>query len=124
MLPQNEYFPQTVLHQGSTLEEKLEEMGMSIKEFEIRTCKPEKTIIAVLKGTSAITQEMAIKFENVTKIRARFWLRSQSRYDEYETREKLKTAINEAENWTRKFPLRLYLRKGKNLVLHAKHKTT
>jgi len=55
----NEYFPQTVLHPGSTLEEKLQEMGMSIKEFALRTEKPEKTIIAVLKGTSAITQEMA-----------------------------------------------------------------
>lgn len=104
MLPQNEYFPQSVSHPGATLEEKLEEMGMSIKEFAIRTCKPEKTIIAVLKGTSAITQEMAVKFENVTKIPSRLWIKHQSIYDEYKTREKLKTAINKAADWTRRFP--------------------
>jgi len=104
MLPQNEYFPQTVLHPGTTLEEKLEEMGMSIKEFALRTCKPEKTIIAVLKGTSAITQEMAIKFENVTKISAGFWMRSQNRFDEYKTREKLNQNISQAADWTKEFP--------------------
>ena len=104
MLPQNEYFPETVTHPGTTLEEKLEEMGMSIKEFAIRTCKPEKTVIAVLRGTSAITQEMAIKFENVTKIPARFWLRSQSSYDEFKTREKLNKNVKHAADWTKKFP--------------------
>jgi len=104
MLPQNEYFPQTVSHPGSTLEEKLQEMGMCIKEFALRTCKPEKTIIAVLKGTSAITQEMAIKFENVTKIKADFWMRRQNSYDEYKTRERLNLNIEQAADWTKKFP--------------------
>ena len=62
-----------VFHPGVTLEEKLEEMGMSIKEFAIRTSKPEKTIIAVIRGRSSITTEMAVSFENVTKIPASFW---------------------------------------------------
>lgn len=100
----NQFNPQTILHPGSTLEEKLEEMGMSIKEFALRTDKPEKTIIAILKGTSAITQEMAIKFENVTKIPASFWMRHQQRYDEFKTREKLKVVVTEAEPWAAEFP--------------------
>lgn len=104
MLPQTEYLPQTVSHPGTSLEEKLQEMGMSVKEFALRTCKPEKTIIAVLKGSSAITQEMAIKFENVTQIPAHFWIRRQSRYDEYKTREKLKISIEEASTWSKLFP--------------------
>ena len=44
----NEYYPQEVLHPCETLNEKLEEIGMSRKEFALRTGKPEKTIIAVL----------------------------------------------------------------------------
>lgn len=101
---ENQYFPQSVLHPGIVLEEKLQEMGMSIKEFALRSNKPQKTIIAVIKGSSAITQEMAIKFENVTQIPANFWLRYQQRYDEFRTREKLKTIVKNAEPWARKFP--------------------
>lgn len=104
MATTNQYFPQTVFHPGVTLEEKLQEMGMGIKEFALRTDKPEKTIIAILKGTSAITQEMAIKFENVTQIPANFWMRHQQRYDEFKTREKLKSVVAEAVNWTKEFP--------------------
>lgn len=100
----NQYFPQTVSHPGNTLEEKLQEMGMSIKEFALRTDKPEKTIIAIIKGVSAITQEMAIKFENVTQIPANFWIKHQQRYDEIKTREKLKCVVIEAGQWTNEFP--------------------
>ncbi len=35
----NEYFPETVTHPGFTLNEKLEEIGMSKKEFALRTEK-------------------------------------------------------------------------------------
>ena len=87
----NEYFPQTISHPGTILQEKLQEMGMSIKEFALRSDKPEKTIIAIIKEESAITHEMAIKFENVTQIPANFWMRHQQRYDELKTRDKLKT---------------------------------
>jgi len=104
MIQQNEYFPQAIPHPGSTLEEELEAMGMSIKEFAIRTNKPEKTIIAVIKGKSAITQEMAIKFENVTRIKADFWIRFQNKYDEYKTREKINLNIGQAAEWAMKFP--------------------
>jgi addiction module HigA family antidote len=72
-----------VYHPGETLDEKLKEMGMSIKEFAVRTGKPEKTIIAVIKGTSPITSEMAVSFENVTAIPAHFWMNAQRMYDEY-----------------------------------------
>jgi addiction module HigA family antidote len=104
MTPVNEYIPQTISHPGAILEEKLQEMKMSIKEFALRTGKPEQTIIAVIKGNSAITQGMAIKFENVTKIPAAFWMRHQQCYDEFKTREKLKVAVSEAETWTKSFP--------------------
>ena len=72
----NQYIPQSVSHPGETLEEKLKEMGMGPKEFAVRTDKPEKTIIAVMKGESSITADMAVLFEGVTKIPAHFWLNS------------------------------------------------
>jgi len=100
----NEYFPEEVLHPSITLNEKLDEMGMGKKEFAIRTGKPEKTIIAVLKGESSITPDMAVQFENITKIPAKFWINKQSRFNEYKARLKRKLDIVNAEEWTRSFP--------------------
>lgn len=100
----NEYYPEEVFHPSETLNEKLAEMGMSRKEFALRTGKPEKTIIAVLKGESSITAEMAVLFENITKIPAHFWLNKQSRFNEYKARLRRKLAVEEAIEWAKEFP--------------------
>ena len=112
MVRQNQYFPQSRPHPGETLAEKLEEMEMGPKEFALRTGKPEKTIIAVMKGESSITPDMAVQFENVTKIPANFWMNHQRAYDEYIAREKRKTTIDEAVTWAKQFPLADMIKKG------------
>jgi len=100
----NEYIPSIVFHPGETLAEKLEEIGMGPKEFAVRTNKPEKTIHAVLNGTSSITPEMAVLFEQVLKIPAHFWLNRQLSYDEWKAREELKVKLEAANNWAKEFP--------------------
>ncbi len=100
----NEYFPDIVLHPSVTLNEKLKEMGISNKEFAARTNKPEKTIVAVLKGKSSITCDMAVAFENVTCIPAKFWINKQSRYNEYVARKKQASVIEASLDWAKKFP--------------------
>jgi addiction module HigA family antidote len=112
MVKQNKYFPQSVPHPGKTLDEKLEEMEMGPKEFALRTGKPEKTIIAVLKGESSITADMAVQFEHVTKIPAHFWMDYQRSYDEYIARKKHKEAIDAAVSWAKQFPLADMIKKG------------
>jgi HTH-type transcriptional regulator/antitoxin HigA len=106
----NEYFPQSVPHAGETLEEKLQEIKMGPKEFAIRTGKPEKTIIAILKGESAITPDMAVQFENVLGIPARFWMNAQRNYDEYKAKEKQAALIAESNEWAKLFPVREMLK--------------
>lgn len=83
MEKQNQYYPPIVFHPGETLAEKLEEMGMGPNEFALRTGIPEKTIMAVFNGKSAITPEMAVRFEQATQIPANFWLNHQKSYDDY-----------------------------------------
>jgi Zn-dependent peptidase ImmA (M78 family)/plasmid maintenance system antidote protein VapI len=77
---------------------------MSRKEFALRTGKPEKTIIAVLKEESSLTPEMAILFENVTQIPAQFWINKQARYNEYIARKKYEESISQAAEWAKQFP--------------------
>ena len=101
-----------VYHPGVTLDEKLAEMGMGIKEFALRVSKPEKTIIAVISGKSSITTEMAVSFENVTKIPASFWLRKQQAYDEYLVRKRREELAVKSAEWMKKFPVREMMKRG------------
>ncbi len=99
-------------HPGRTLSEKLEEMGMGVKEFAVRTSKPEKTVIAVIKGDSSITPDMAVAFETVTMIPAHFWMNAQRMYDEYQARLRRADLIAMSEEWMRKFPVNELVKRG------------
>ncbi len=81
MATRNEYFPQTVHHPGETLKEKLEEMQMSQTEFSIRVGISEQIIFSIVNAKSAITDEIAILFEDILQIPAHFWTNSQRSYD-------------------------------------------
>jgi HTH-type transcriptional regulator / antitoxin HigA len=98
------FIPAVSFHPGVTLAEKLDELNMPIKEFAIRVDKPEKTIHAVLNGSSSITSDMAILFERVLSIPATFWLKKQSNYDEYSARQKALEAQSQQTEWAKNFP--------------------
>lgn len=100
----NQYQPESVTHPGETLKEKLQELGIGAKEFAVRTDKPEKTITQILKGESSITPDMAIQFEHVLQIPAKFWLRYQAAFDEYKARIKATEKLIEAQNWAKQMP--------------------
>lgn len=84
MTPSHTYLPDTISHPRETMREKLEELGMSPKELALRTGQPETAISSILNGESSITPDMAVRFEDVLKIPARFWVRRQGLYDEGE----------------------------------------
>jgi len=107
-----EFRPNIFPFPGQDLAEKLEELKIGPKEFAVRTGKPEKTITAILKGESSITADMAVSFETVLKIPARFWLNRQKDYDEYKAREKRKQAVTEAEQWVSSFPVKQMIKNG------------
>jgi addiction module HigA family antidote len=106
MMKRNEYVPQTVSHPGATLREKLEELGMSQKEFAVRTGKPEQTIVKVLNGDSSLTPDMAVQFETVLGIPAKFWLNRQQNYDEAVAREKRNKLLAASVPWASMFPFK------------------
>lgn len=100
----NQYYPESVTHPSAILQEVLEEKQMGAKEFAIKTGKPEKTISMVLNGKSAITPDMAIRFEQVLRIPSHFWNEAQKNYDEYKARVKYQSSIDEAVSWAKEFP--------------------
>ena len=106
------FVPPVEFHPGITLSEKLKELGMSVKEFAVRTSKPEKTIFAVIGGKSSVTSDMAVAFESVTKIPARFWLNVQRGYDEYIARQRREELLASAYKWASFFPLSKMMKFG------------
>ena len=112
MASKNQFIPQVAFHPGETLSEKLDEMGIGPKEFAVRTGKPEKTIIAIIKGKSSVTAEMAVQFEHVLKIPAHFWLSIQHNYDEFVAREERRTVLEDSIGWAKKFPVADMIKKG------------
>ncbi len=99
-------------HPGDMLQEKLEELGMPIKEFALRCGKPEPTIHAVLQGKSSVTPDMAILFEKVLGIPAHLWLSLQCQFDEFKARQQLDEELQREIQWARKFPFRDMVEKG------------
>lgn len=101
-------------HPGTTLREKLDEMGMGVKEFAVRTSKPEKTINAVLMGDSSLTPDMAVAFEQITRIPAHMWLNLQRNYDEYMARQKREAILNDEDTiaWAKCFPYSVMAKSG------------
>ena len=85
---------------------------MTPKELAVRCNKPIKTISEVLNGKSAITPEMAIQFENVLQIPARYWLRRQYHYDEATARNNRQNVIEEAKEWAKQFPYSEMAKRG------------
>ena len=104
MTKRNEYIPQTVTHPGVTLKEQLEELGMSQKEFAVRTTKPEQTSVKVINGESSLTPDMAVQFESVLGIPANFWLKRQQNYDEAVARAKRRDVLVAGVDWAASFP--------------------
>ncbi len=112
MTQANQYTPSTVSHPGVTLGAKIQEMDMSVREFAVRAAKPEKTILAVLRGDSSITPDMAIIFENVTQIPAHFWMARQRNYDEAMARKRMAQRIESAAEWAESFPVEEMIKYG------------
>lgn len=103
---------------GRDLAEKIEEMGLDANDLAARMGYTPKAVNDILQGYSRITPEVAVMLEMITEIPAAYWLRSQMDYDEYLTRERVKTSLDNQPLWRKSFPPELnardWVEKGKN----------
>ena len=100
---QSVYEPVSIIAPGETLEEILDERGITQAEFAKRVGKHPKTINEIIKGVAVITPETSMEFEQVLGLPAHFWNNLEARYQEMKIRiEKEDTQslfINEAEKY-------------------------
>ena len=106
------YTPGKMEHPGVLIEEKLQEMEMSVKEFALRADKTEQAVLDVIQGKSSITPEMAILAEYVTGMSAEVLLNWQKEYDARKARDRFAERQMKEKSWVASFPLEEMMENG------------
>lgn len=90
---------------GDTIQESLDEMGMSQAELAERIGRPKEKINDIIKGREPITTPTAHKLEKALGVSASFWLNRETEYRrqlyEIEQKEFLQTCVD----WLKGFPV-------------------
>lgn len=91
---------------GDTIQESLDELGMSQAELAERIGRPKEKVNDIIRGREVISTPTAHKLEKALGIPASFWLNRESEYRrqlyEIEQKEFLQTCID----WLKAFPIR------------------
>ena len=85
------FTPSVFFHPGTTLDEKMKEMNLGMKDLSAMTGIPEHTIWNITNGDASISVDIALALETATHIPARMWLKSQHLYDDYQLSQRSST---------------------------------
>ncbi|MCX7044215.1 MAG: HigA family addiction module antitoxin [Candidatus Sumerlaeota bacterium] len=89
----NEYKPDRASHPGETLEEMLEEQGISMADMAGHLGCPVQTVSDIIHCHAAITDELARQLEHeFPLVPASFWIAMQRNYDEFAGRKQVRRA--------------------------------
>lgn len=91
--------PNIAIHPGETLEELLEEFGMSQVDISKRTGLTPKTINEIVRGKSSITPETALKLAAVFGTSTEFWNNLERQYQDVLSRLKLEKELEKEKKF-------------------------
>ena len=91
---------------GETLQELLEERGLSQAELAKRLGLTTKHVNEIIKGKSPITPETAIGLERVLAVSATFWNNRERRYREFVARQEEEQRLTTQLDWVDQFPIK------------------
>lgn len=111
-MPTLEYKPDRVSPPGDTLQDILDERGISQTELAARLDRSEKNLSQVVNGKAPITPQLALDLELALGVPARFWLNRESTYREALAREAESPLDEEVVAWGRLFPYNLMAKRA------------
>ncbi|MBQ3390373.1 MAG: helix-turn-helix domain-containing protein [Firmicutes bacterium] len=89
---------------GETIREKLQDRGMSQKEFAVRMDLSQKHVSKLINGEVQLTQDVAQRLEMVLGVSARFWNNLEAIYREDLERVRMENELEAEAEIARKFP--------------------
>jgi len=108
----NEYHPDVVSAPGETLQEMLDDRGMTQTQFADRLGLTHKTVNEIIKGKAPISHETALALETVLGVPARFWNSFEAAYRESLAREQQNVDIARDLGWLQRIPWKEAASKG------------
>lgn len=106
------YEPAQLVPPGETLVEWLEREDMSQVEFARRTRLTPKHISQVVKGKVGISAEVALAFERVTSLPARYWAQLDANYQAAKHRQAERSTLSQKVDLIDQFPVRELEQRG------------
>ena len=97
---------------GSSLKEKLVELGLTQADLALRAGLSTKHINQIVQGSAPITQETALALEAVTGVPARIWNRLEGSYRERLARTERREALAQTYDWLDELPIRDLRKRG------------
>ena len=110
--PRASYEPAELTPPGGTLAEWLDAYDMTQVEFGRRTSLTPKHINQVVKGSVGISADVALAFERVTSIPARYWMQLDSNYQTVKQRISEETRLAQRLDLVDRFPVRELEKRG------------
>ena len=101
----NEYSPDLVSHPVATLQEVLEDRGITQADLAERMGRPKKTINELVMGKAAFTPETALQLERVLGVPASFWNNLETNYRAHLAAERDRTELEAHGQWLQSLPL-------------------
>ena len=101
----NQFIPDYAIHPGEILEETLESRGLKKSLFAEKCGISNKTLSQIINGKSAITPEMAIKFERALGNSASLWINLNTDYELHLARNADRQKLIKEKEWVKKFPV-------------------
>lgn len=106
------YEPEHVLPPGATLQEVLDERGMSQIDLARRTGLSAKHVNQIVKGNAAVTAETAILLERATGVPAHVWTNLESAYQVDRSRAKDTERLSADLDWLASLPVQELKKRG------------
>lgn len=100
------FTPDYISPPGETLEDVLDERGMTQAELADRTGLSRKTVNEIIKGKAPITSDTALHLERVLGVPARFWNAREHQYREALARQEETEKLTQHSDWVNGFPYR------------------
>lgn len=114
------YEPAELVHPGETLAEWLDRHDMTQVQFARRTSMTPKHINQVLKGSVGLSPEVALAFERVTSIPARYWVQLEANYQTARQQIIEEQKLNEHVHLVDSFPVKALARLGHIAIRQSK----
>jgi len=106
------YEPDYVTEPGSILQETIDSLGITQREFAARTGYTTKHINLLITGKARITPEAAVRLERVTQVPARFWNNLETQFQDRKARLAANETLAADLVWLKTIPTKELIKRG------------